>query len=594
MLSPIVETGDPIKDDFRNFLFLVWQHLGLPDPTPAQYEVARFLQMGLGNPLADGAGRRDILMGFRGVGKSYITAAFVLWLLLRDPVNEKILVVSASSVKAKEFVSQAKTIMMTMPMLAHLRPRADQRDMADRFDVNGASISQSPSVKAAGITGQITGSRATRIIADDIEVPENSKTEDSREGLMRTTSEFEAIILPGGDVFFLGTPQTEESIYIRKIEEQGYECFCWPARFPRPEKRESYILTRSDGVVVDILAPVLRDALDADAKLAGKATDPQRFDDDELARRESKGRAFFALQYMLDTSLSDAERYPLKAFDLIVFNVNNTKAPSTIQWGRDSNAKNILKHIPNFGFSGDYCLGPLFWDDEWRPYEASLLFVDPSGRGKDETAWAIVKVLNGTFYVVKIGGFAGDPAKAMELIATDARDHNVHEVVVEPNFAGIIWINAFQPILARIWPTGCTVRESEWAKGQKEARIIDTVEPVLTAHRLVVDESVAKDETLMYQLTHITRDRGALKHDDRLDALAGALAEFSRVLMQDQEQQAKAAKNAELEAELEQFVEDMREAPTRFFQRVVRSRKDTQGRLYRTVDREAESYTTRV
>jgi hypothetical protein len=37
---------DPIKSDFRNFLFLVWQHLNLPVPTPRQYELAEYLQHG--------------------------------------------------------------------------------------------------------------------------------------------------------------------------------------------------------------------------------------------------------------------------------------------------------------------------------------------------------------------------------------------------------------------------------------------------------------------------------------------------------------------------------------------------------------------
>ena len=273
-----------------------------------------------------------------------------------------------------------------------------------------------------------------------------------------------------------------------------------------------------------------------------------------------------------------------------MFNVNTNKAPITIQWGRHSDAKNILKTIPNYGFTGDYCLGPLFTDTEWRPYEASILFVDPSGRGKDETAWAIIKVLNGTFFVVKVDGYAGDPATAMEMIAKDAKAHSVNEIVVEPNFAGGVWISAFQPILGRTWVGGCTVRESEWAKGQKEARIIDTIEPVMTAHRLVFDEAVASDEKLMYQLTHITRDRGALKHDDRLDAVAGAIAEFERVLMQDQAQQAKAMRDQEMEQELEQFVEDMTEGYRRTYRRAVKTRKGADGKLYRRVEREVEVY----
>jgi hypothetical protein len=592
LMGSAADVADPIAADFRNMLYLIWEHLGLPEPTPAQYELAYFMQYGLPDVDYTG-GRRDILMGFRGVAKSYISAAFTIWRLYKDPVNEKILVTSASGTKAKEFVSQVKSIISTMPLLAKLRPKPGQRDQADRFDVPGASISQSPSVKAAGITGQITGSRATLIIADDIEIPENSKTEDSRNGLLRITNEFDAIILPGNyDIIFLGTPQTEESIYNRKIKEQGYNCFCWPARYPVPEKRANYVLKREDGTSVDILAPPLRLRLEADPALAGKPTDPTRFDDAELLRREAKGRSFFALQYQLDTSLSDAERYPLKAFDLIVMGVGRDKAPITVQWGRHTDRKNVLDDIPNYGFSGDYCLGPLFLDSEWRNYEGSVLFVDPSGRGADETAWAILKVLNGYFYLTKLAGHKGDVNEAMIRIATDARDFKVNVIEIEPNFAPGVWISAFQPILARVWPGGCTVQESEWAKGQKEARIIDTLEPVMNQHRLVVDEEVARDETFMYQLTHITRERGSLKHDDRLDAVAGAVSFFQRTLMQDVSKQAEAMRMDEIDRMVEEFVEDARTPYRRFRRRARVTGRTEDGRLVRVVDREVEVYST--
>lgn len=613
----VVKEGvyDPLYDDFRNFLYVVWKHLGLPDPTPAQYQLAYFLQHGFPEKLSE-RGRRDIIMAFRGVGKSWITAAYVLWRLYRDPVNEKILVVSASSLKAKEFVSQVKAVLMTLPILAHLRPRQDQRDMADRFDVNGASIAQSPSVKAVGITGQITGSRATCIVPDDVEVPENVKTEEGRLTLLNLTSEFESIIVPGGDIIYLGTPHTEESLYRKRVQEFGYNCLCWPARYPMPDKRIGYVLKLKDldgrdtGMVVDILAPFLRDALEADPKLAGKPTDPERFDDLELIAREAKlGRSRFALQFMLDTSLSDANRYPLKAHDLIVTGVNTDKAPMTIQWGQDSDKKNVRNDIPNYGFTGDYCLGPLFATmDELRDYTGSVLFVDPSGRGEDETAWAVVKVLNGKFYVTTVGGHNGNVTEGMELVAKAGKTHKVNAIIVEPNFAPGVWIAAFQPILINIWPGnqkivsrrngvetvigeggGCMVEEAEWAKGQKEARIIDTLEPVLNSHRLIVDESVARDEVLMYQMTHITRERGALRHDDRIDALAGAIAHFEHVLMQDSKQQADAQREAELQAEAEQFVEDLLTQGTRSYRRGVRTIiKD--GKVYRTIHRDVEVY----
>ena len=56
--------------DFRVFLTLVWRHLNLPDPTPIQLDIALYLQHGP---------RRKIIEAFRGVGKSWITAAYVVW-----------------------------------------------------------------------------------------------------------------------------------------------------------------------------------------------------------------------------------------------------------------------------------------------------------------------------------------------------------------------------------------------------------------------------------------------------------------------------------------------------------------------------------
>ena len=60
---------EPLRD-FRNFTYLVWQHLGLPEPTPIQYDIANYLQ---------NSPKRCIIEAFRGVGKSYITAADMLY-----------------------------------------------------------------------------------------------------------------------------------------------------------------------------------------------------------------------------------------------------------------------------------------------------------------------------------------------------------------------------------------------------------------------------------------------------------------------------------------------------------------------------------
>lgn len=563
---------DPVAADFRNFLYLIWQHLNLPDPTRVQYQIAEFMQRGHADSYDPLTGRTDVIRAFRGVGKSYIACAYALWCLYKDPTNEKILVVSASSVKAKEFVAQAKGILMTFDLLRHLRPKDEQRNSFDRFDVRAASLSQSPSLKAAGISGQITGSRATRIIADDIEIETNARTEQARQTLMRSLSEFEAIkvpvhyedgelVRPAADVLFLGTPQTEESIYNRLIRDRGYKSFCIPARYPAVDKQNVYEIKTLDGHTVNLLAPFVREDVDKDSTLANKPTDPTRFGEDDLISRESKGKAFFALQYQLDTTLSDADRYPLKQHDLIVMGVNATKAPITVQWGQDTDKKNIRGDIPNVGFTGDTFLGPLFADSEWRDYTGSILFVDPAGRGADETAWSIVKTLNGVLYVCRVGGHVGDINESYLKIARDAKHYDVNMIHIEPNFAPGVWIAGFQPVLAKVWPGGCTVEEAAWAKARKEQRIIDTLEPVMATHRMVVDESVARDDILMYQLTHITRERGSLKHDDRVDSLAGAISYFQRVLEMDMASAARSIHEQELEDMLNDFLDTATSGP---------------------------------
>lgn len=585
-------------ESFQTFLERVWEHLGLPRPTVAQYEIAHRLQYGYDSWEAQTLPeeelralftqpREDIVRAFRGLGKSYITAAFVIWRLMRNPRDEKVLVISATGGKAKEFVSQVKGLIQSMDMCSWLLDGdrelgARRRDEADQFDVAGANLAQSFSVKARGIDGQITGGRATLIVADDIEIPQNSKTEAGRQTILNTIrSDFEPITKTEhgkGDQIFLGTPQTEESIYNVLVTEMGFRCWCLPVRYPRAEKLKNYTLLTPGRVPVDILAPYLK-ALFEQGKIGHYDPTDTRFGNDELVRSESKGLSHFALQMMLDTSLSDAERYPLKLHDLIVFSTNMEKAPRVVQWGLDSNRKNLITDIPNMGFSGDHLLRPLFTDQDWVDYDQLIIFVDPAGRGKDETSWAILGQLNGMVYLIANRGEQGDPTTAMKRIAEDVKTFRVREVIVEPNFGQGMWVAAFQPILEKVYPGKCAVKESEWAKGQKEVRIIDTLEPVMTAHRLVVNEQVLREDvklddrnySLLYQMTHITRERKCLTHDDRLDAVAGGVAYFMASMAMDQRAAAAAQKADETQALVDAFEEALMGGPSFFRGRRLRT-----------------------
>lgn len=579
-----VNPNNPLVEDFRNFLYVVFHHLRPGcDPTPAQYKMAEFLQHGwsiYGEPIPEKKGRLDLIEAFRGIGKSEILATYCLWLLFRNPEEEKVLITSATQDKAKKFVKQLKEILLTLPVLTHLRPKPFQRNTFELFDVAGASNTQSPSVQAKGITGQITGDRATTIIADDIEIPDNSRTEEKRQLLSERTMEFTNIILPynkktkhpGGDVIFLGTPQSEESIYTVLVKERGYRAWVWPARYPTQDQSMHYVLQTKEGRSVDILCPEVRNVIEDNPKMAGQPTDT-RFDDHELRKREAQGKANWSLQFMLDTSLTDEERFPLKIRDIMVFSAGPEKAPRLMQWGRDTDKRNFLRDIPNPGFSGDYWLGPLFKSDntDWTTYDTKIMYVDTSGRGADETAWCVIGLLNGTFWVLGLDGLSAADARReqqsgaiegrtdsystiMTKVARSAKAWGVDKIWVETNFGEGLWTRTFTPVLQKEWPGGCSVEEIR-VSGQKEVRICDTLEPAFINHRVVFNERVARDEELGYQITHITRERNSLRRDDRVDCLAGGVGVLMEGLSVEQHQAVDAQLEELRDRELEAFMD---------------------------------------
>ena len=528
--------------DFRNFLFICWKHLHLPDPTPVQYDIAAFLQ---NKP------KRGVIEAFRGVGKSYITSAFVCHTLLLDP-ELKVLVVSASKVRSDDFSTFTQRLINEIPILQHLRSREGQRQSKVAFDVGPALASHSPSVKSVGITGQLAGSRADLIVADDVEVPNNSMTQAMRDKLSEAVKEFDAILKPEGSIVYLGTPQTEMSLY-ETLPERGYEVRIWPSRVPTDNQRLRYS---------NKLAPFISEK----SEPVGTPTDPLRFDDEDLTERElSYGRSGFNLQFQLDTSLSDADRYPLKLSDLIIMSLDGEKAPEKPVWSRDP--ENKLTDLPNVGLPGDGYYSPQTKLGDWIEYTGSVLSVDPSGRGKDETGYAVVKMLNGILYVTECGGLQGGYKQDnLESLSVIARRNKVNVVLIESNFGDGMFMELWKPILSKIYNVRMEVVRSNI---QKEKRIIDTLEPVMNQHRLVIDPQVIEKDLqtvqnypsesqakymLFHQLTRITKDKGALIHDDRLDALQMAVGYWVEQMATDADKEVKVRKEKLHDEQLERFV----------------------------------------
>ena len=510
---------EALQSDFKLFLQALWGQLDLPSPTRAQYAIADYLQHGP---------KRLQIQAFRGVGKSWITGAFVLWTLFNDP-EKKIMIISASKERADNMSIFLQKLIIETPWLVHLRPKSDDaRWSRISFDVN-CSPHQAPSVKSVGITGQLTGSRADLMILDDIEVPGNSMTELMREKLLQLCTEAESILTPKDDsrIMYLGTPQTVFTVY-KKLAERNYRPFVWPARYPRQ-------LSNYEGLI----APQLQEDIDTGAE-KWDVTDPDRFNDDDLIEREAAmGRSNFMLQFMLDTSLSDAEKFPLKNADLIVTSVNPTDAPDSIIWCSDP--RNCIKDLPTVGLPGDYFYSPMQLQGEWGPYQETICSVDPSGRGTDETAAAYISQRNGFLYLHEMRAYRdGYSDNTLLDILKGCRKYNVTKLVIETNFGDGIVAELFKKHLQQT-KQNIDVEEVR-ATVRKEHRIIDSLEPVLNQHRLVIDRSVIEWDyrsnpdappelrilyMLFYQMSRMCREKGAVKHDDRLDCLAQGVQYFT-------------------------------------------------------------------
>ena len=544
----MTDTLTHMREDFKLFLQALWGQLDLPSPTRAQYHIADYLQHGP---------KRLQIQAFRGVGKSWITGAFVLWTLFNDP-ERKIMIISASKERADNMSIFLQKLIIETPWLNHLQPNDDGgRWSRISFDVK-CSPHQAPSVKSVGITGQLTGSRADLMILDDIEVPGNSMTELMREKLLQLCTEAESILTPKDDsrIMYLGTPQTVFTVY-RKLAERNYRPFVWPARYPR--ESENY-----EG----LLAPALQEDIEMGSE-KWSVTDPDRFDDEDLIEREAAmGRSNFMLQFMLDTSLSDAEKFPLKCADLIVTSVNPNEAPDHIVWCSDP--ANVIKDLPTVGLPGDYFYSPMSISGEWNPYTETICSVDPSGRGSDETAAAYISQHNGFLYLHDMRAYReGYSDRTLLDILKGCKKYGVTKLLIETNFGDGVIGELFKKHL-QTTKMNIDVEEVR-ANVRKEDRIIDALEPVMNQHRLVVDRRIiewdfksnpdaAPEERLLYmlfyQMSRMCREKGAVKHDDRLDCLAQGVKWYTDAMSISDYEMAKMHKREDWDDLREAFLDD--------------------------------------
>jgi len=523
-------------DSYQFFVQALWYPIGSWKVAPldlAELDAINYMQ--------HGPQRRGVI-GFRSIGKThFITGALTAWYLLRDP-DQKILIVSKTLPEARKTVKMIRSWFQNIWWLQHLQPNAasGQTDSMSEIECGPAKDSRNPSITAVGITGQLPSKRAHLVIGDDVETAENTKTPEARAELMNTLTEFRAISSYGKqEIVFAGTYHNEDSVY-PKLAKKGYDFITIPKVYPTPEER--------DGMLN--LAPALAKRLDSGVARPGDITCPLRVTKDDIVADKAEGFRYWSMQCMCMMNLSQSNRYPLRLKDLIVHNIDTFKAPVSIGWGtKDHNGSTRLS-IPALGMGDDALYGPVMVDAHWSEYEGpTRAAIDPAGRGDDRTGMAIAATLAGMVWVKAVHGLEGgaDEERLTEIV-TILRRHNVREVLLETNndvygayrtmLQTVIGKHALKPSQDALYPKGwnCTVKTLH-STMMKETRIIQTLEPIISGHRMVIDPKCLQPEEkeleneLQFQLSRICNERNCLREDGKIDALqmvVGSLVNSTR------------------------------------------------------------------
>jgi len=520
--------------DFQPFLIDCMEDLMGFTCTDIQVDMGNFLQYGP---------QYLMIQAQRSQAKSSIVAIFSVWCLIHDP-KYRILVLSAGADVAQEIANWIIQIIMNWDILECIRPDRQHGDRASAkaFDIHWQlkGAEKSPSIACIGITANMQGRRADLLISDDIESTKNGLTEIQRAQLQEKSKDFTSIC-QNGRIAYLGTPQTTESIY-NALPGRGYTLRIWPGRYPTQEQLLNY---------GDHLSPLILKRLKENPSLQlgggplgdqGQPTDPVLLPEAALTKKEiDQGPAYFQLQHMLNTRLMDKDRYPLKSKNLVNMELSLDYAPGKIEWLPDTAKIITIYGLPQkFDLYSPYACSP-----ELYPYEGRMIYVDPAGGGQngDETVASVTYFLHGYIFLQEQlalpGGFSQEVFQELSELSIK---HLVNKIEVEENFGKGMFAQMWRPVLLKTYQdaghSGSPQIEDIWETGQKELRIIETLEPVIARHRLIINTEVWHKDieqvqkypidmrstyTLHHQLSKITRDRNALVHDDRIDSLGGAV-----------------------------------------------------------------------
>jgi len=177
------------------------------------------------------------------------------------------------------------------------------------------------------------------------------------------------------------------------------------------------------------------------------------------------------------------------------------------------------------------------------------------------------QVFKWKYLLVDVGGFnSGYSEHTLSKLVGVAKKNKVKKILIEENFGQGMFEALLKPYLIKEYP--CTtelIRQTT----NKHRRILDTIEPLMSQHRIIVCPSVIKkdyEETnamypqetalryqLFYQISRLQKDVNSLMHDDRIDALQMCCHYWVQQLTRDQDLAWNSRKEEQFRVELNKY-----------------------------------------
>lgn len=421
-----------------------------------------------------------LLMAYRDSGKSTKLSNYLAWRIYLDPMYTSV-ILSATEALASRNAKHIRAIIETHPLTQELVPKGDETWQSRSFTVKRPRIDLRPTCKTASITGGgRTGWHAHEIVVDDIEIDLNCKTEEARDKLKEIVYE---LVSMSENLFFVGTPHHEDTIYNFLYYEQAYNRLRIPVWDEDPENPGNMIPAQPE-------RHDLKWCLNKKARLSTPKWESQFL----LIPRA-------AYEVQIDPAL-------LRPYE-DTLTVDYDAPPD----------KRTRKQQPEFYLNRERIMDiRAYWDPAsgLRNRDHSVLSI--CGRTDKRNVYLIHIETLPPIDFESLERFRPQ----MERILQVLKKYHCNNVCVEKNFS--MTLATELKLFAEKQGSRVVVRETTRKASQKKQEFIaDQLEPLISGGRFWVPRWVYEKSKFRNELQSFPNS----KHDDHLDATAGAIAELA-------------------------------------------------------------------